>query len=57
MGVLHRMLTDFSPSQAIGGDWPSATPDAPGPRNEGQFVGDVTGGEAETSLSRSEEAS
>ena len=51
------MLTDFSASQAIGGDWPSPTPEAPGPRNDGQFIGGVTNREAATSRSSREEAS
>ena len=40
MGVLQRTLSDVSASQTMGGDCPSATPDAPGPRNDGQFSGD-----------------
>src|SRR5947209_13505017 len=39
IGVFQRTLRPESAFQAVGGCWPSATPDAPGPRNEGQFCG------------------
>src|SRR5688572_14852475 len=37
IGVFHRMLTAFSASQSVGKAAPSVTPEAFGPRNEGQF--------------------
>ena len=37
MPVFHAMLTPLETFQLVGSFWPSATPDAPGPRNEGQF--------------------
>ena len=37
MGVFQRTFCVFSNSQVMGGFVPSATPDAFGPRNEGQF--------------------
>src|SRR5262245_59185938 len=55
MGVFQRTLVDRSPSQAIGGDCPSATPDAPGPRNDGQLIGDAAARAESTSRSRSGE--
>src|SRR6185436_14556930 len=35
--VFQRMLVDFSASQLMGNAWPSAIPEAFGPRNDGQF--------------------
>src|SRR6185503_6159623 len=37
MLVFQRTFCDFSRSHVVGGFVPSATPDAFGPRNEGQF--------------------
>src|SRR6185295_1813673 len=37
MGVFHKMLIDFSTSQAVGGLLPSPTPAPFGPRKDGQF--------------------
>src|SRR5687767_4742767 len=36
-GVFHRTLSDFAASHVTGRGRPSATPEALGPRNEGQF--------------------
>src|SRR5829696_3285862 len=37
IGVFHKMLVDFSASQAIGGSLPSPAPALFCPRNDGQF--------------------
>jgi hypothetical protein len=37
MAVFHRMAVPFETSQLTGRLCPSATPDAEGPRKEGQF--------------------
>src|SRR6266850_8495144 len=42
IGVLQRMLADFSASHEVGRGWPSATPEAFGPRNDGQFSARAT---------------
>src|SRR6185369_3723181 len=48
MAVFQRTFCDFSTSQVIGGFVPSATPDAFGPRNDGQFCARVVIDESET---------
>src|SRR5437868_12103383 len=42
IGVFQRTFLPAGTSQVVGGNWPSATPVAPGPRNCGQFKGVVT---------------
>src|SRR6185369_9040090 len=53
MLVFQSTFCDFSRSQVLGGFVPSATPDAFGPRNEGQFCAlTVTKGRKRTKRSR-----
>src|SRR5262249_4852279 len=42
MDVFQRTLRPVVTSHVAGGNWPSATPEAFRPRNEGQFLGVVT---------------
>src|SRR5262249_55409642 len=41
-GGFQGTWTPFRGARGGGGRWPSATPEAPGPRNEGQFRGAAT---------------
>src|SRR6185503_9513246 len=40
-GVLHRTFSPVAAFHVAGVGAPSATPDAPGPRNDGQFCADA----------------
>ena len=51
IGVRHRMFSPVSPSHLSGRSWPSETPEACGPRNDGQLPDKVLASEGKGELS------